>query len=210
MKTIVCFGDSNTWGYTPETGFRYAYEERWPGVLQGQLATHVRVIEEGLNGRTTAFDEPFRSGRDGSEALPSILESHRPLDLLIIALGANDLQPLYNASGYDSARGLEKLIQILKRNDAGPESSAPEILVIAPTRFNPSCEVVKRLLPGAETKFSTLLEEYRKVTEANACHYFDSNEVMVVSEVDGVHIDAPNHRKLGMAVTDKVKSIFRL
>ncbi|HHZ82954.1 MAG TPA: hypothetical protein EYN60_02890, partial [Nitrospirales bacterium] len=188
----------------------YAYEERWPGVLQGQLATHVRVIEEGLNGRTTAFDEPFRSGRDGSEALPSILESHRPLDLLIIALGANDLQPLYNASGYDSARGLEKLIQILKRNDAGPESSAPEILVIAPTRFNPSCEVVKRLLPGAETKFSTLLEEYRKVTEANACHYFDSNEVMVVSEVDGVHIDAPNHRKLGMAVTDKVKSIFRL
>ena len=210
MKTILCFGDSNTWGYTPETGLRYSFEERWPGVLQGQLATHVRVIEEGLNGRTTAFDEPFRTGRDGSEALPSFLESHQPLDLLIIALGANDLQPLYNASGYDSARGLEKLIEISKRSEAGPESRAPEILVIAPTRFNPSCEIVKRLLPDAVEKFSTLLEEYRRVAEANACHYFDSNDVMVVSEVDGVHIDAPNHTKLGMAVTDKVKNIFKL
>ncbi len=210
MKTIVCFGDSNTWGYTPGTGLRYSYDERWPGVLQGQLATHVRVIEEGLNGRTTAFDEPFRSGRDGSEALPSILETHRPLDLLIIALGANDLQPLYNASGYDSARRLEKLIEISKHSEAGSENNAPNILVIAPTRFNPSCEVVNRLLPGAIAKFSTLLEEYRRVTEANACHYFDSNDVMIVSEVDGVHIDASNHKKLGMAVADKVKNIFKL
>jgi len=210
MKTIVCFGDSNTWGYTPETGQRYAYGERWPGVLQGQLDTHVRVIEEGLNGRTTSFDEPFRSDRDGSAALPSTLESHRPLDLLIIALGANDLQPLYNASGYDSARGLEKLIDIGMRSEAGPESSAPDILIIAPTRFNPSCEVVKRLLPDTGAKFATLLEEYRRVTEATACHYFDSNDVIVVSEIDGVHIDASNHIQLGMAVADKVKSIFAL
>ncbi len=210
MKTIVCFGDSNTWGYTPETGCRYAYKTRWPGVLQGHLATHVRIIEEGLNGRTTAFDEPFRSGRDGSEALPSILESHQPLDLLIIALGANDLQPLYNASGYDSARGLEKLIKIAQCSEAGPDSDALKILVVAPTRFNPSCKVVKKLLPGANEKFSALLEEYRRVTEANTCHYFDSNEVMVVSAVDGVHIDASNHKKLGMAVADKVKSIFKL
>ena len=210
MKTIVCFGDSNTWGYTPDTGLRYAYDKRWPGVLQGQLATHVRVIEEGLNGRTTSFDEPFRSDRDGSAALPSILETHRPLDLLIIALGANDLQPLYNASGYDSARGLEKLIEISKRSEAGPESNTPEILVIAPTRFNQSCEVVKRLLVGTDTKFAVLLEEYQRVTEATTCHYFDSNDVIVVSKVDGVHIDASNHKKLGMAVANKVKSIFRI
>ena len=209
MKTIVCFGDSNTWGYTPETGLRYSYNQRWPGVLQGQLANRAQVVEEGLNGRTTSFDEPFRSGRDGSVVLPSILESNRPLDLLIIALGANDLQPLYNASGYDSARGLEKLIGIAKRSEAGPEHNAPEILCIAPTRFNQSCEVVKRLLVNTDTKFAVLLEEYQRVTSVAMCHYFDSNDVIVVSELDGVHIDASNHNKLGMAVAEKAQSILR-
>ena len=210
MKTVVCFGDSNTWGYTPETGFRYSFDERWPGVVQGQLTTQVRIIEEGLNGRTTAFDEPFRTGRDGSKALLPTLESHRPLDLLIIALGANDLQPLYSATGYDSGRGLEKLIAIAKRSKAGPNERAPEILVIAPTRFDPSCEVVKRLLPGAEPKFSALLDEYKTVTTSNTCHYMDSNECIVVSTVDGVHIDASNQKKLGLAVAKKTKHILNL
>ena len=210
MKTIVCFGDSNTWGYIPQSGLRYAYDERWPGVVQGQLMADVRVIEEGLNGRTTSFDEPFRDGRNGSKALPAILESHRPLDLLIIALGANDVQPLYNASGYDSARGLEKLIEIGKRSEASPEGTAPDILVIAPTRFNQSCEVVKRLLPGTEEKFSLLLEEYRRVAEANACHYLDSNDVISLSEVDGVHMDAPNHKRLGNAVAEAIQRTLKL
>tara|TARA_B100000315_G_scaffold172000_1_gene160500 strand:+ start:836 stop:1468 length:633 start_codon:yes stop_codon:yes gene_type:complete len=210
MKTIVCFGDSNTWGYIPETGLRYLYNQRWPGVLQGELSHHVRVVEEGLNGRTTSFDEPFRSGRDGSVALPLILESHRPLDLLIIALGANDLQPFYNVSGHDSAHGLEKLIEIGKRSEAGPENSAPEILCIAPTRFNQSCEVVKRLFVGTDEKISVLLEEYKRVTSIAVCHYFDSNDIIVVSECDGVHIDALNHKKLGKAIAGKIQSIFNL
>ena len=89
-KSVLCFGDSNTWGYIPLTAGRLPRAERWTGILQKSLGESYYVIEEGLNGRSTVFYEPFREGRNARTTILTILESHAPLDLLIIMFGAND------------------------------------------------------------------------------------------------------------------------
>ena len=94
MKTILCFGDSLTWGYDPVGPGRHAHDVRWPSVLEAELGGKARVIAEGLNGRTTVFDD-FAAGadRNGARVLPTLLTSHAPLDLVIIMLGTNDMKP---------------------------------------------------------------------------------------------------------------------
>jgi lysophospholipase L1-like esterase len=97
MKTILCYGDSNTWGYIPGTGERYASHVRWPGVLQNALGNGYVIIEEGLCGRTTVWDDPIEEYRSGKEYLIPCLKSHAPLDLVVLMLGSNDLKMRFAA-----------------------------------------------------------------------------------------------------------------
>src|SRR6185436_143967 len=97
MKTILCFGDSNTWGFIPESitepfWRRHAPDVRWPGVLARELGSGYSVIEEGLGGRTTVHDDPVMGNRNGSLHLPPCLESHKPLDLVVLMMGTNYLK----------------------------------------------------------------------------------------------------------------------
>ena len=98
MKTIVCYGDSNTYGYNPENGFRYEYEERWTTILQKELKDSAIVIPEGLNGRTTSFEDELRPGRNGATYLDPCLHSHGPIDLVVLMLGTNDLKIRFQAT----------------------------------------------------------------------------------------------------------------
>ncbi len=209
MKTIVCYGDSNTWGYDATTGSRHPIDVRWPGVLRSQLDKDAHIIEEGLNGRTTAFDEPFRRGRNGLAPVQWLLESHDPIDLFIVALGANDMKPIYNASAYDSAQGLESILRIINRSTAGPGSRAPEILVIAPVVFGTFSARTSERFAGAHEKFPLLLEEYQIVAKAHQAYFLDPNRHNITTDIDGVHLDAQNHRDLGMAVSALSTEIFR-
>ena len=102
MKTIVCYGDSNTYGYNPENGFRYEYEERWTTILQKELKDSAIVIPEGLNGRTTSFEDELRPGRNGATYLDPCLHSHGPIDLVVLMLGTNDLKIRFQATPTDS------------------------------------------------------------------------------------------------------------
>lgn len=208
MNTILCFGDSNTWGYDAASGGRFPYEVRWPGQLQCSLADEARVIEEGLNGRTTVFDEPFRDGRNGSKFLAILMESHAPLDILIIALGANDLKPVYSASGYDSALGIQRLINIAKQSPAWADTSKPEVLLVLPTRFgNLNPNTAERFAGGTE-KFSLFLSEYARVAQEAGIHILDSNDYIMTCSDDGVHLDGENHGKLAAAISEKVVQIM--
>lgn len=101
MKTIVCYGDSNTYGYNPENGFRYEYEERWTTILQKELKDSAIVIPEGLNGRTTSFEDELRPGRNGATYLDPCLHSHGPIDLVVLMLGTNDLKIRFQATPTD-------------------------------------------------------------------------------------------------------------
>src|SRR5512143_1112361 len=115
MQTILCFGDSNTWGYNPETAERYPPDVRWTGVLQQKLGAQYRVIEEGLNGRTTVWDDPVQPGRNGRIYLGPCLESHRPLDAVVLFLGLNDLKVRFSATAEDIAKGAGALVEIIAR-----------------------------------------------------------------------------------------------
>lgn len=116
MKTILCYGDSLTYGSNAETGARHAFEDRWPTVLgEGLGADKVRIIAEGLGGRTTVFDE-WGSPADlnGARILPTIIKSHTPLDCVVIMLGTNDLKPFVSGSALSSAMGMKRLAEIVR------------------------------------------------------------------------------------------------
>ena len=208
MKTILCFGDSNTWGYNAASGGRHPYDVRWTGQLQHRLDGKARVVEEGLNGRTTVFDEPFRYGRNGSKFLATLMESHGPLDLLVIALGANDLKPIYSASGYDSALGVQRLFSIAHQSPAWRDASDQKILLVLPTRFGELNSNTSERFAGAHEKFDLYLSEYQRVANDSGVHVLDSNEHIITCKDDGVHLDEQNHGKLAMAILSTVLELL--
>ncbi len=120
MKTILCYGDSLTWGYDPRDGTRYPFDQRWPGALEQELGSGFRVIEEALSGRTTVADSPLLPNRSGLKMLEPLLESHAPIDLCILMLGTNDAASGYRLSASDVACGCLALIWAIEKSQAGP------------------------------------------------------------------------------------------
>ena len=126
VRTILCYGDSNTWGSDPETRERFPEDVRWPGVLRKRLDEEYRVIEEGLPGRTTVRDDPIEGGhKNGRTYLMACLESHRPLDLITLMLGTNDLKARFGSSASDIAQGAASLADMMLRSGCGPDCGAP-------------------------------------------------------------------------------------
>lgn len=210
MKTVLCFGDSNTWGYNPVTGERYSYEQRWSGILQKEVGGLARIIEEGLNGRTTAWDEPFRPGRNGTKSLGPLLESHAPIDLLILMLGTNDMKHHYHVSPYESGRGLTVLIEIVKRSAAGPGGRTPLVLVVVPPSLGKLSEAMSYPYEGGIEKSAQLGKHYRMVATQQGCFFLDAGEHVEVSEADGVHLDVEGHQSLAQVLMREVKAILNI
>lgn len=206
-KSVLCFGDSNTWGYIPLTAGRLLRAERWPGILQKSLGDSYYVIEEGLNGRATVFDEPFRDGRNARTTLLAVLESHAPLDLLIIMLGTNDFKHHLNVSAYESARGISALLQIAINSTTSFDKGPPKILVIAPPRFGYLSELMAHHFEGAVARSTELPAQYAQSCAQFGCSFLDCNQVATVAG-DGIHLDAHGHRKLAMALVPVVKELI--
>jgi len=208
MKTILCFGDSNTWGHDPVTGGRYPREVRWPGVLRQALGPEYEVIEEGMPGRTTVFDDPLEEYKRGRDYLPPCLKSHAPLELVILLLGTNDLQARYAASALDIALGCDALLTLVARSEAGPGGVAPEALLIAPPPVKPVPAPWDEPFAGAQEKARRLAEHYRRIAEAQGCAFFDAGEHIVCSEADGIHWEASEHQKLGKTLAGMVRHLI--
>ena len=148
MKTILCYGDSNTWGYDPVSADRHPYERRWTTVLQRVLGEDYLVIPEGLNGRTTVWDDPIELHKSGSTYLPPCLESHKPVDLVVIMLGTNDLKMRFGLPAVDIAAGAGVLVDLVGRSACGPGGAAPKVLVLVPGRNRSSSRRPSRRWPG--------------------------------------------------------------
>ncbi len=209
MKTIVCYGDSNTHGTVPITNLgdrrRYAHDRRWPGVIDRRLAPHWRVIEEGLPGRTTVHDDPIEGPqRNGKTGLPISLESHRDVDLLIIMLGTNDLKPRFGVSAYEIAASAGKLVIIAEASQCGPDGGAPKILLVAPPPVRET-GVLAEMFAGAEEKSARFGELYGQAARANRCLYLDAGEIIESSATDGVHFEPDMHARLGNAIADLIE-----
>ena len=205
MRSILCFGDSNTWGHNPVDMTRLPYEDRWPTALQKRLGAQYLVIPEGLNGRTTVFDDPLAAHRSGIAFLPVVLESHVPIDLVVIMLGTNDVKAYFGASAEQSALGLRRLVLTVLGSEAGPEGRAPQLLIVAPVPLSSFDEqMLPHFAPQEEAiaKSKALAPAYRRIAEEFGVDFFDAASVVSSAGVDGVHLDEVGHRKLGEGLAD--------
>ena len=207
MKTILCYGDSNTWGRNPATQERYSRDERWPGVLRQELGDGYLVIEEGLPGRTTVWDDPIEGYKNGKEYLVPCLESHKPIDLVAIMLGTNDLKVRFSVSAYDIANSAGVLVDVVQRSEAGPDGGAPQVLLMVPPPLGRLTEFAE-MFEGAKRRSRRLSQHYRRVAEEYGCALFDTSNVIVSSDIDGVHLEAEEHRKLGQAVAAVIRNML--
>jgi lysophospholipase L1-like esterase len=212
MKTILCFGDSNTWGARPDGGLRYPKEVRWPSVLQAALGNAYEVIAEGLPGRTTVFEDPIEEQRNGKMHLIPCLYSHRPLDLVIILLGTNDMKQRFGVSAIDSALGAGVLVEMVQKSTAGPDGRAPKVLLLAPPPVLP-IEATDQpafldILAGAQTRSQHFAACFRYVAEQRQCGFFDTATVIQSSPRDGVHLEPEAHAALGNALAAQVRRII--
>lgn len=212
-KRILCYGDSNTWGYMPNTGKRFPEEVRWTGVLAEALGEGYQVLENGINGRTTVWDDPFAEYRNGLEGLGYAINSTRPVDLMIVMLGTNDLN-YTNAYGY--YKGMALLAGRIINGNACYPGTEPvfreqsKLLLVSPIHL--SSQVMERrpeIHMADKYEESLKLASYTKLlAEEIGAYWMDGAEFARAEEEDCLHMDAENHEKLGLAIAKKVKAIL--
>lgn len=209
-RTVLCYGDSNTYGHEAETAGRFPREVRWPGVLQQALGDEFVVIEEGLGGRTANSDDPFEVGRNGRSYLVPCLASHAPLDLVIIMLGTNDLKHYFKLTANEIALGVGSLVDIALHSGSGPQGLSPAVMVVAPAPLGDATR--RSVLWGfgkARDESLQLGEHYSTLAEIRGCAMFDAGTVASVDPTDGVHLDAEAHQSLGTALAIEVRRILQ-
>ena len=208
MKQILCFGDSNTYGLIPATKDRYDWNTRWTGILSKKIEKNgYRVVEEGLCGRTTIFEDATRKGRKGADLLPIILETHKPIDTVVLMLGTNDCKTAYGATAEKIGSGIELLIKQIK--DSDPDIN---IILVSPielgegvweegfdTEFNENSVEVSKQLP----------EVYRKIAERYDTDFVAASDYARPSSEDREHLNEFGHRKLAEAIYNQFYSKIR-
>lgn len=195
-KTILCFGDSNTWGRDPHSMGRHPEEHRWPNAMQAELGDAYSVIAEGLNGRTTVWEDPVEEHRCGKAYLMPCLMSHMPLDLVIIMLGTNDLKKRFSVSAFDIGRSIGLLLDTILKSGTGPDGGAPKVLLFSPPPLG-TMTYFAEMFEGAEAKSERLPRFYREHAELRGCAFFDTGEIIRASDADGLHLEPHDQVKLG-------------
>lgn len=206
---VLCYGDSNTWGYIPDRGSRFSANVRWPGVLQSRLGSQAIVFEEGLCGRTTIWDDPDAPGCNGQRSLMPILKHYAPLDLLVISLGINDLKSRFGQTAVSVAKGAKRVCQNARAADCGRAGAAPEILLVAPPPIPHLTPAMRMAFEGAADKSKRLARHFSDVALQLNIHFLDAAAFIKPSITDPVHWDASAHKILGQAVADSIEPIFR-
>lgn len=207
MKQILCFGDSNTWGYDGESGRRLPWGVRWTSLLQEKFSgEEVRIIEEGLCGRTTIFEDPLRDGRRGTALLPTILESHNPVDLVILMLGTNDCKTLFGASAEVIGKGIVRLLDQIEEY-----STTAKTLLISPILLGE-----KVWQEGYDREFSRpsvdvskeLGSAYEKIAEERNTGFLNAAAYVRCCDADQEHMDAEGHKVLAEAIYQRAKELI--
>lgn len=205
-RTIVCFGDSNTHGADPSVvGGRLPRDARWPRVMAATLGDGYEIIEEGLNGRCTVWDSPIEPGRNGLTYLEPCLLSHKPVDLVIIMLGTNDLKTAYDLRAADIAVGAARLVDAARRTLSGPDGTPPKVLLVSPV---PIGEITRKSevwgFGESYQKSRELARMYEVVAENYDVGFFDAGSVAETHPDDGIHLDAAACARLGPAMAAAV------
>jgi lysophospholipase L1-like esterase len=209
MPTVVCFGDSNTHGMDPVTMERFPRDVRWPGVLAAALASTADVIEEGLNGRTTLWEDPYLEGRNARPYLLPCLRSHAPVDVLVLMLGTNDLKSIFGRSAHEIAAAAGALVEVARTSGSGPGGGPPRVLLVAPPRLGELTAHAEIWGFGAARETAARLPAlYRIVAEVKGVAYLDAAALVGGDPLDGVHLNAHDHGVLGRAIARAVRELL--
>lgn len=206
-EQILCFGDSNTYGLIPGTTDRYPADVRWTGRVAEKLKSYgYKVSEEGLCGRTTVFEDPLREGRRGVSLLPTILETHSPLKMVVLMLGTNDCKTVYDASPDVIGKGIKRLIEQVQRADKDIE-----VLVVSPIflgkdvgeeGYDPEFDA------ASEERSKRLPEVYKKIAEEAGCYFLAASDYAKPSVADREHMDETGHATLAEAISNKIIGVL--
>jgi lysophospholipase L1-like esterase len=211
MQQVLVYSDSLSWGIVPSTRQRLPFDQRWPGVLENTLngyGRRVRVIEDCLNGRRTVWDDPYKPGRNGLEGIGQRIEVNSPLVLVVLMLGTNDFQSMHPHNAWHAAQGIAALVSAIRLAPIEPGMPVPAILVVAPPAIRtPRGPIAPKFVDG-ETKCVGLADAYAQVCADLGCTFFDAGVVTASSEVDGVHLDAAQHRVLGETLAQAVEPLL--
>lgn len=220
VKRILCYGDSNTWGFIPGTGQRYDSKTRWTGVAQGILGDDYCIVESGLNGRTTVFNDPCDTYRNGASGLGYALLEASPVDLVVLALGTNDLK---FTDSLGSARGITSLVLNIKRIASylpsdfyfggATELTDPmqvKVLIVSPILVHPEIKTLdpQTVMGDGNEQSLNFTEAYRRAAAVTNSWFLDASEVARPSDIDGIHMMPESHKALGQAVAEKILEIF--
>lgn len=206
MKQILAYGDSNTWGLVPGTQQRYPWQVRWTGLLQQMpCCGDVRILEEGLCGRTTVFEDALRRDRRGVDLLPVLLESHGPLDGAILMLGTNDCKTAYRASAFDIGVGIRDCLSLLRE-----VLPARQILLISPILLGEDVWRADKdpdFSPGSVRVCRQLKEEYATIARQSGCGFLAASDFAEPSDVDDEHLTPEGHAALARAIAQKLQQM---
>ena len=210
MKNILCFGDSNTWGYDPATKTRFPRDTRWTGLLQKYLGNDYYIVEEGLNGRTTNVDEKeeynlgyFRKNRSSLDLLPAIIESHYPLDLIVVMLGTNDLKSNFNRSANQIAEDMKLVCQTIINNECFNSKS---LLLVSPTHIEENSDIILDSFINTNKKAMALAPLYENISKELGVEFLDASKIVKTNTIDGIHWDANQHNDFALFIAQYIKS----
>lgn len=207
-KRILCYGDSNTWGHDAVTGQRFDENTRWTGVLQNLLGDGYAVVEEGQRGRTTVWDDPVENRMSGLSYLWPCLDSHAPIDLVIIMLGTNDLKTHFWVHPKSIALGAGRLVDTVQKCNFGPEDRAPQVLLVSPIRAAESLVYPYIFNEVGIEKSQHFSEEFKEIADQFGCHFLDAAEYADPDPADGIHLDKAGHKALAEALYKKIQEIL--
>ncbi len=210
-KTILCYGDSNTYGYNPLNGMRYASDVRWTGRLGRLLGDGYRVIEEGCNGRTTVYDDPADGWKNGLDYLRPCLNSHKPVALVILMLGSNDLKQTFRLSVSQIAEGAETLVKVIREFTQEKQGFQPQIILVSPPQIGP--EIVRSsfgfaFAADAAEKSKQFPKYYRRAAERQGCIFFDAAQHVLPSAADSLHLMPEAHAVLAERLSEVIRGLY--
>ncbi|MEP3045390.1 MAG: SGNH/GDSL hydrolase family protein [Roseibium sp.] len=207
--SVVCFGDSLTRGFNPIDRSRYGHDVRWPRLLQKELGADFYVVEDGLNGRTTVFEDPIMGDRNGLAHLRTALQVHMPIDILVIMLGTNNLKRRFGLSAEEIAQSLQHHIELAKKSNCGPDGNPPKVLLMSPPPLGDmeGTPFVSQFSDRSVQQSHRLAEQYQLKAEEFDVAFFDTGTVISTSSIDAIHFDAEPQADLAKAVAEEVRKL---
>ncbi len=205
MKKILCYGDSNTFGFIPKTCGRYDKNTRWSGRLSELLKDNYEVIEEGMNNRTGFFKNPEGLKQSGGEYLSIYLQNHKDIDICILALGTNDAQFFYNLDRKSAELGLMNLINAIRE-----VNSDTKIVIVPPVKITENIlhsGFAMMFNSDSIEKIREVFEVFKIVADKENCYYFDFNEIVSPSQEDGIHYSEASHKIIADKLSEYILKI---